>query len=94
VPTTITSSGEYPAFDILPNGAQHHYWRDSGGAIKGKVFDRQGNEVVGVFTAVASGVDDSVFAVRFDKSASRWFLLYSSGGTPTTVTSADGETFS
>lgn len=91
---TVNSSGSFPALEVLPNGARHNYWRTSGGAIEGNIMVGTGGTVaVSTFTALASGVDDAPFAVRFDPSAQRFYLLYRSGGAPTVAVSDDGETF-
>jgi len=93
MPATVWGSGSYPAFEILPTGMQYHYIRTTGGGIDCKLLDQFHNVVAGPLTAVASGVDDAPFAVRFDESAQRFYLVYSSGGLATTVVSDDGETF-
>lgn len=93
MPVTIDATWTRSAFDVSPTGLQYHYGL-SGDAIEGKIVDRAGTVVKSGITAVASGVDDADFDVRFDRGAGRFYLVYSASGSRVTKTSVDGVTWS
>jgi hypothetical protein len=93
MPELISEEWSQSDFDIHPNGLQYHYGID-GAAITGKIVDRSGNIVQDGITVVATDVDNSGVAVRYNQSARKWYLRYKSDGDTLTVTSDDGVTWS
>ncbi len=83
------------AFQAANN--REYVYRIDGGAIKGTIYDAQGNEVESEFTVVASGADDAQiggFGWFHSESKYRIVLWYVASGTPTRIESIDGKTFS
>lgn len=92
VPTTIFTSAKHPAFVISPTGVEYHFAWFTGGLIKTRVFDAQGNEMIPLTTIVASGVDD-------DQLAAEWrdgyiVIAYVASGNIVSRKSNDGTTYS
>jgi hypothetical protein len=95
MPMTI-GNGDHCCVEIARSGEVYVYWRD-GTTLKGTVLDAQGNVLQPAFTVVASGVDDSALDAREHFLAEgQWqmILIYSTGGSVTTLTSLNGKEFS
>lgn len=97
--TIFDGEYSYPCVAISPTGVEHHFAiRDSDSAIRGRVLDAFGNELVEEFTAVDGGsvTADAIAAfVRFLGQQADIFLLYHDDtGDIKTVRAADWKTFS
>jgi hypothetical protein len=90
---TVNASGTWPTQCIGGNGLHYHFWRTSGGAIEGKIFDGQGTQVFpasGAQTLVASGVADDAIDATLVDATGLIYLEYRSGTSLVTVVSANG----
>ncbi len=89
MPTTVTSTGKFPAFCITPTGTQHHFWV-AGGQVLSCVLDPQGHVLMAAATVVASGAADDALAAWHNADTGDVFLAYRRGSGITTLRSVDG----